>query len=247
MFLYPTIELQNGRCVSLARGELDHPQIWHVDPVEKAKEFADMGVARIQVTDFDAVAGVGDNAEIIEQIILQAGVSVQVAGGIRTLEQVDAWAEKGAGRVVIGTAAVLHPEIVQQVAKKYPDFVVLAIDAKDGSVMTNGWKTRSAFNPVDFVNAFGATPLAAVLFTDIDSDICDGEVALSHVTELAENSKVPVIASGLIKSVDDISRLKYVRNISGAILGRALFNKSVDLAEALQIAQPEPEEVAEFL
>ncbi len=247
MIIYPTIELQNGRCVSLSRGDLDHPQIWHVDPVEKAKEFAAAGAEWIQVTDFDAVAGTGSNEEITCEIIRQSGLSVQVAGGVRTMEMLDGWIEKGAGRVVIGTAAVLNPDFVKQAAHRYPDQVVVAIDAMEGKVMTDGWKSQSAIAPEDFVTAFAQTPLAGILFTDIDSDLVEGEASLGRVSALAGVAKQPVIASGLVKVADDISRLKYVGNISGAIVSRALFNRSVDLEEALELAQPRPEPVAEFI
>lgn len=247
MIIYPTIELQQGRCVSLTRGDLDQPQIWHVDPVEKAIEFAEAGASWMQVTDFDAVSGDGDNSDIVADIILRAGIAVQVAGGVRTMEQLDAWMEKGAGRVVIGTAAVLNPDFVFQAARKYPDQVVVAVDAMEGWVMTNGWKTQSAIAPEDFVTAFDKTPLAAILFTDIDSDLMDGEASLGRISALAGVTRNPVIASGLVKSTDDLSRLKYVGNVAGAIIGRALFNKAIDLTEALAVAQPGPEPVAEFM
>ncbi len=247
MIIYPTIELQNGRCVSLTRGDLDNPQIWHVDPVEKAREFAEAGATWMQVTDFDAVAGTGSNEDIVLDIIRQAGLSVQVAGGVRTLEQFGAWVEKGAGRVVVGTAAVMNPDLIHQAAHAHPDQVVLAVDAMEDRVMTNGWKSQSAITPGDFVAAFSTAPLAAILFTDIDGDLVEGEASLGRVSALAGAAKSPVIASGLVKSADDISRLKYVGNVAGAIVGRALFNRSVELADALSLAQPEPEPVAAFI
>jgi len=247
MIIYPTIELQNGRCVSLTRGDLDQPQIWHVDPVEKACEFAQAGATWMQVTDFDAVAGRGDNKDIVENIIRHAGLSVQVAGGVRALEQIDAWVNWGAGRVVVGTAAVLNPQLIVQAAKRYPDQIVVAVDVMDGWVMTEGWKTQSAIRPEGLLNAFKGLPLAAVLFTDIDSDLVEGEASLSRITALSGLAHSPVIASGLVKSIDDISRLKYMGTISGAIVGRALFNKAIDLTDALEMAQPSPEPVAEFI
>ncbi len=246
MLIIPTIEIQNGRCVSLTRGDLDQPQIWHVDPVEKAKEFASLGAEWMQVTDFDAVAGSGENEELILNIIRQAGIAVQVAGGIRTMEQAEAWVEKGAGQIVIGTAAVLNPDFLKQAANRFPDQIVLAIDAMEGHVLTNGWKTKSAFTPEALLAAFGDAPFSAVLFTDIDSDLLEGESSLSRVSALVMESFAPVIASGLVKTVDDISRLKYVPNIAGTIVGRALFNRSIKLEEALEVAQPVPEAVAEF-
>lgn len=248
MILYPTIELQSGRCVSLSRGNLNEPMIWHVDPVKKAQEFAALGAEWMHVTDFDAVARKAKtNAALIEEIIVKAGLPVQVAGGIRSMEHVDHWIEKGAGRVVIGTAAVVNPQFVRQAAKTYPDQIVLSVDVRDGLVTTDGWRAQSAFTPEAFVDAYHDLPLAAFLCTDVNSDIGDGLGLLAQVTALAGHAKTPVIASGIVKTLDDISNLKYVRNISGAVVGRALFNKSVDLAEALLLARPEAEPVAAFL
>jgi phosphoribosylformimino-5-aminoimidazole carboxamide ribotide isomerase len=247
MIVYPTIELQNGKCVSLKRGHLDQPMIWHVNPVEIACEYADAGAAWIHITDFDAIEGRDSNRELIIEIIRQCGVSVQLGGGIRTLEHVADWIDLGAGRVVIGTAAVKDPDMVKQAAKLHPDQVVLAIDVFKGKILTDGWRQESAFAASDFVKAFDGVPLAAVLFTDIDADLEDRESGASEVTALAEATRSPVIASGLVRTLDDVSMLKYAGSVSGVIIGRALFNKTIDLTEALQIARPEPEPVADFI
>ncbi len=248
MRLYPTIELQQGRCVSLFRGRLEEPQIWHVDPVEKAREFAEVGAEWIHVTDFDAVAGAEtDNAEIVESIIRQAGVPVQLGGGFRSMDRIAEWIELGAGRVVIGTAAVHNPDLVKEAAKYYPDQIVLAVDVFQGQVMSQGWTATAVYTPEDFIGWFENDPLAAIIVTDIDSDIGDADRSLALVTRLADCARAPVIARGTVRALDDISRLKYVPHVSGTIIGRALFDRSIDLAEALAIAQPAPEPRAEFI
>ena len=247
MQLYPTIELQAGKLVSLTRGDLDQPQIWHVDPVEKAKEFVEAGAEWMQVTDFDAVTGTGSNADIVEEILRKAGIPVQVAGGMRSTEQIEHWIDRGAGRVVVGTAAVWYPDMIKAAAKHFPDQLVVAVDMQDGFVMVDGWKTQSAITPESLITAFDGVPLAGFLVTDIEADRIDGDASVAHISAVAELAKVPVIASGLVKSLDDISRLKYVRNIGGAIIGRSLFNRAIDLAEALEVARAASEPVAEFI
>lgn len=247
MRVYPTIELQSGRCVSLTRGKLDQPLIWHVDPVNKAMEFASTGALWMQVTDLDAVSGDGANREIVLDIIRQAGIAVQVAGGIRTLDQVEHWVDAGAGRVVIGTAAVVTPDLVHRAARLFPDQIVLSIDVWKGHVMTHGWTEASAFTPVEFMKSFEKAPLAAIIFTDIDRDMDEPLSTIAQTTAFASEARTPVISSGLVKTIDDISMLKYVYNIAGAIVGRALFERTVDLAEALDVAQPTPEPVAELI
>ncbi|MCG6902958.1 MAG: 1-(5-phosphoribosyl)-5-[(5-phosphoribosylamino)methylideneamino] imidazole-4-carboxamide isomerase [Rhodobacter sp.] len=247
MILYPTIELLNGRCVSLNRGRLDEPHIWHVDPVEKALEFAAAGAQWLHVTDFDAVQGSNANEALVTEIIRCAGAPVQLAGGIRTREKAERWIDQGAGRLVVGTLAAQNPGLVKALAKSFPDQIVLAVDVWQGRVMTEGWQTQSAFEPAGFMAAYSDTPLAAFLVTDIDSDIEDTDASLGLISGLANATKTPLIASGLVRALDDISRLKYVRNVAGAIVGRALFRKAFTLEEAMAVVAQAPEPVADFI
>ncbi len=247
MQLYPTIELQHGHPVSLYRGRLDEPQIWHVDPCDCVRRFAHAGAEWIHVTDFDAVAGAPPQDDLLQAVIRAAEAPVQLGGGIRSRERIEHLLDMGAGRVVIGTAALANPDLVHAAAKYHPDQIVLAVDVYRGRVMTHGWRETSAYAPGDFIAHFSADPLAAIIVTDIDSDISDAEASLALVTDLAGQARHPVIASGLVRSLDDLARLKYVRNVSGALVGRALFNKSVDLGAALALAAAPVEEVAQFL
>ncbi len=246
MMIYPTMELQNGRCVTLDKGRLEDAMIWHVDPVETARGWSAAGAEWMQLTDFDAIEGRDTNSELIEEIIRSSEMSVQLAGGMRTREHVEHWINKGAGRIVIGTLAAWDPQLVKELAKLYPDQIVLAVDVWQGQVMTEGWRSQSAFTPEAFIEAFADTPFAAILVTDIDSDMEDVEAQLGLISGLAEKSRTPIIASGVVRTSDDISRLAYISNISGAIVGRALFRKSVDLSEALEVAQSAHEPIAEF-
>lgn len=247
MIIYPTMELKDGKCVTLHRGRLEEPAIYHVDPVETVIGWAGAGAEWIHVTDFDAVAGSGNNDALIEEIILHAHVPVQLAGGFRSRERVESWIDRGAGRIVLGTLPTRDPEMVRFLADRHPDQIVLSLDIRHGKLMTAGWTTPAAITPGDFLASYAASPLAAVLITDIDSDIDEPDASLGVLTGLAQQTRHPVIASGTVRGLDDISRLKYVPNISGVLVGRALFARDVDLAEALDIARPEPGEVARFI
>lgn len=247
MILYPLIELQQGRCVSLYRGRLEEPQTWHVDPIEKAHSFAAAGVEYMHVTDFDAIVGDYRNEELIHEIIVTAGIPVQVGGGIRSMAHIDAWIEKGAARVVVGSLAIQQPHIVKEAALAYPDQIIVSIDVYKGHVVGEGWRTKSIYEPSDIVKAFDAEPLAAFIVTDIDADLDEAEDSLALVTRIAGETKTPVIARGLSRTLDDLSRMKYVPYLNGAIVGRALFDHSIDLEEALELVKPEPEEKAQFL
>lgn len=246
MRIYPTMELQNGRCVSLDKGRLDDAMIWHVNPVETARSWAEAGAEWMHLTDFDAIEGKDTNAQLVEDIIRKAEIPVQLAGGMRTREQIERWIDKGAGRVVVGTLAAREPNLVKELAKLYPDQIVLSVDVWQGLVMTDGWRSQSAFTPEAFIDAFGDAPFAAIVVTDIDSDMEDVEAQLGLISRLANHSRTPVIASGVVRTADDISRLAYIPNISGAIVGRALFRKTLDLATALETAKSAHEPVAQF-
>ncbi|MEY8828050.1 HisA/HisF-related TIM barrel protein [Sedimentitalea sp. XS_ASV28] len=246
MLIYPTMELQGGRCVTLAKGRLNEPMVWHVDPVETAHDFAKAGASWMHLTDFDAIEGRGDNAELVEEIIRTVGIPVQLGGGMHSRERVEHWIDKGAGRIVVGSLAARDPQLVGELARFHPDQIVLAVDVWRGQVMTDGWRTASAWAPESFIEAFGDAPFAGIVITDIENELDEVEAQLGLISSLASHARAPVIASGVVRSVDDIARLTYVQNIAGALVGRALFRKSVDLSEALKIAQPGPEPVAAF-
>ena len=247
MQIYPTLELLDGGPVSLQRGDIDNPSRFHVDPVETARSWAAAGASWLHVTDFDAIEGRDTNADLVERLLREVGLPIQLGGGIRTIESAEYWIDKGAGRIVIGTLATLRPDDVKALAKRYPDQIVLAVDVWRGEVMRDGWRHGSALQPPALIEAFNAEPLAAMLITDIDSDVDDTEAQLGVISGLAEIARPPVIASGVLRSADDVARLKYVPHVDGALLGRALFSKTLSLEEALSIAQPNPEPVADFI
>jgi len=247
MIIYPTIELQAGRCVSLFRGRLEEPQIWHVDPIAKAQEFAAAGAEWIHVTDFDGVAQEGGHRELLLDIIRQTGAPIQLGGGFRSYEAIAEWIDLGAGRIVVGTLAATSPDVVKQAAKAFPDVICLAVDVWQGQLMIEGWREPAAMTPADFISAFADDPLAAVIITDIDAKLTVSDASLAQVTELAGHATAPVIARGLSRSLDDIARQKYVPDITGSIVGRALFERTFSLEEALAIAAEAPGPKAEFV
>ena len=247
MIIYPTIEIQNGRCVSLYRGRLEEAQIWHVDPVQTALGFAHAGAQWVHVTDFDGVAGGSANNELLKRIIVGAEAPIQLGGGFRSYETIAEWIDLGVGRIVVGTLAVTNPQLVKAAARYFPDQIVLAVDVFEGRVMSDGWRQPSTFAPEDFIRSFSEDPLAAIIVTDIGADLGDTEEPLALITHLASVARAPVIARGLSRSLDDLARIKYVPGISGAILGRALFDKTIAIEDAMALAAEVPEKTAEFI
>lgn len=246
MIIYPTLELFNGKCVSLTRGRLEEPVLWHVDPVETARGFAAAGAEWMHVTDINGLRGDGDNNELVQEIIRAAGIPVQLGGGFRSRDQIAAWIDRGVGRIVVGTMAARDPDLLRELAKLYPDQIVLAVDIFEGAVMTDGWRSKSSFTPAEYVAAFDNDPLAAIIVTDIDAEMADSDGSLGVISGLAAQTRHQVIARGTVLSVDDVARLKYVPNISGTLIGRALLSRDVDLGEALDLVRAASEPVAEF-
>lgn len=247
MIIYPTIELLEGRCVSLQRGRLDEPAIWHVDPVAKAQEFAAAGARWMHLTDFDAMFGSPANRDLVQRIIAEAGLPVQLGGGFRSRERVEDWLARGAGRVVIGTLAAHDPRLVMDLAHRHPGRIVLTVDVWRGHVMVDGWKTSTPHTAEAFIRSFGDTPFAALVITDIGADTEQTDGTLGLITALARVAQVPVIASGVVRTIDDVARLRLLGTVSGALVGRALFNRTLDLAGALAEAAAAQGEVAALI
>lgn len=245
MQIIPTLELLNGRPVTLQSGKFDEPMMWHVDPVETALGFVEAGAELLRVTDFDAMNGSDTNRDLIVEIIRKVGVPVQVAGGMRSREQAEAWIDLGAGQVVIGTLAARVPDEVKALADAFPNVVVLSLDVRDGKLLTHGWTSESALDPAGFLASFATVPLHSVIVTDIDADDAVDK-QLGVISALAGETRHSVAASGLVDSLDDLSRLKYVPNIWGAVVGRALMRKAFTLEEALEVARPGFEATASF-
>ncbi len=233
----PCLEIKEGKCVSLERGRTDQPIFWPDEPVAKAQEFAAAGVPWIHVTDIDGLHDSPANTPLIQAIIRRTGTGIQLGGGLRSLSRIADWMEWGVGRIVVGTLAVLDPEQVKSLAKSYPDQIIVAMDIWQGRVLIHGWTEPSVITPHDFVRAYAGSPLAAILMTDIDADIEDRDRDLERLALLADASTVPLIASGVVHAAADVRQLRKIPNVTGAIVGTALFRKHIDLQDILQEAR----------
>ena len=249
MDLIPVIQLKDGHCVTLKRGRVAEPTIWHVDPVEKAKKFISAGASWVHVVDMDGVTRQGENTDLIVEITRTCGGSVQVGGGFATMDHIAHAIEYGAGRIVIGSAAATNPQFVKQAAKYYPDQIVLAVDVYQGQVTIDGWQNQTAFQPADFINQFKDAPLAAILITDVDKEVGQApDGSLGIVAGLAQDLRTPVIGGGLIDNLDDVARLAYSHQIDAALVGRPLYERAMNFADAVAVLAPSlSEETAEFV
>ena len=236
LMIIPALEIMDEQCVSLNRGNTDQPMVWHIDPVEKAKEFAVAGVEWMHLTDFDAIAGSRKNHDLKLEIIRHAGIPVQMGGGLRSISQIDEWIELGVGRIVVSTLAAINPQMVKAIAKQHPDQIVVAVEIWQGRVMTHGWTEPSVFTPLAFVREYQSVPLAGMIVTDIDADIENRSSNLEQLGMLAAESTSPVIAGGMIQKTEDLIPLKQISNVVGAVVGTALYRKTVNLDDILSHA-----------
>ncbi|MBX7528595.1 1-(5-phosphoribosyl)-5-[(5-phosphoribosylamino)methylideneamino]imidazole-4-carboxamide isomerase [Qipengyuania vesicularis] len=238
MIVFPAIDLKAGQVVRLAEGDMDRATVYGDNPAEQAKLFAGAGARHLHVVDLDgSFAGAARNREAVEQIVSAFPGHIQLGGGIRTREDVEGWFDAGVSRVVMGSAALKDPEFVKDMARAYPGGVVVAVDAKDGMVATEGWADVSDVPVIDLARRFEDAGVASLLFTDIGRDGLLKGVNIDATVDLARQVDIPVIASGGVKGLDDIHVLKLHENegIEGVITGRALYDGRLDLATALAI------------
>ena len=238
--LYPAIDLKDGACVRLIRGEMDKATEFNADPGDQAAKFAKMGFNRLHVVDLNgAFDGRATNADAVQAILKNTDVPVQLGGGIRTRADIDRWLEAGIARVILGTVALRDPDLVKAAARALPGKIVVGIDAIDGMVAVEGWAETSDMAATELAKAFEGCGVAAIVATDIGRDGLKTGVNVDFTGKLADCVSIPVIASGGVKAVSDITALRSRTGkhaVEGAILGRALYDGDIDPARAITAA-----------
>ena len=238
MILYPAIDVKDGVCVRLVRGEMDRVTVFNLDPAEQAREFAAQSFQWIHVVDLDgALKGHSVNSDAITNIIDMVDIPVQLGGGIRSMEQIDHWLGLGVHRVVLGTAALRQPDLVKEACRLYPGRIAVGIDARDGYVAVEGWAETTRVKALTLALKFEDCGVAAIVFTDINRDGAMGGLNIDATSDLAFALTTPVIASGGVSSLSDLAALKAEEStgIEGVICGRALYDGRIDPARALRL------------
>ena len=240
MIIFPAIDLKQGQVVRLAEGDMARATVYGDNPAAQAMIFAEAGSQYLHVVDLDgSFAGRAENREAVEAIVEVFPGHVQLGGGIRTRDAVAGWFDLGVSRVVMGSAALKDPEFVKDMAKEFPGGIVVAVDARDGMVATEGWADVSDVAVVDLARRFEDVGVASLLFTDIGRDGLLKGANIDATVDLARRVDIPVIASGGVKGLDDIRLLALhaADGIEGVITGRALYEGRLDLSAAIQMAQ----------
>ncbi|MFO1254796.1 MAG: 1-(5-phosphoribosyl)-5-[(5-phosphoribosylamino)methylideneamino]imidazole-4-carboxamide isomerase [Sphingomonadaceae bacterium] len=239
MIVFPAIDLKGGQVVRLAEGDMDRATVYGDNPAAQALLFAEAGSQFLHVVDLDgSFAGRAENRAAVEAILEAFPGHVQLGGGIRTRVAVEGWFDLGVSRIVMGTAALKDPQFVRDMAGEFPGGIVVAVDARDGMVATEGWAEVSDVSVVDLARRFEDAGVASLLFTDIGRDGLLKGVNIEATVDLARQVDLPVIASGGVKGLDDIHvlALNARDGIEGVITGRALYDGRLDLAAAIAVA-----------
>lgn len=236
MLILPAIDLRGGQCVRLRQGDYAQETVFGADPAAMAKRWVDEGAQFLHLVDLDGARdGKPVNTECVRAIVKAAGVPCQLGGGMRTEAHIEETLALGVTRVVVGTKAITDPGWLERVCRKFPAKVVLGIDARQGRVATEGWLQESSLSPLELARRCETWPLAALVYTDIGRDGMMQGPNLDAMRELAQAVQTPLIASGGVTTIEDVRRLAGL-GIAGAIIGRALYEGSIDLAQALAIA-----------
>ncbi|MFC6670452.1 1-(5-phosphoribosyl)-5-[(5-phosphoribosylamino)methylideneamino]imidazole-4-carboxamide isomerase [Marinobacterium aestuariivivens] len=238
MLIIPAIDLKDGKCVRLRQGRMDDSTVFSDNPVDMAAKWVEAGCRRLHLVDLNgAFAGTPVNGEIVSAIArAYPELPIQIGGGIRSAETIEAYLKAGVDYVIIGTKAVKEPDFVTEMCRQFPGHIIVGLDAQDGFVATDGWAEVSQVKAVDLARRFRNDGVSSIVYTDISRDGMMQGVNVEATVELAREGGIPVIASGGVTNMDDIKALAAVadQGILGAITGRAIYEGTLDVAEAQQ-------------
>ena len=251
MILYPAIDLKDGKCVRLVQGDMDKATVFGNSPTKQALAFQDAGCEWLHIVDLNgAFKGRPMNGKAVESILKACPkMKIQLGGGIRNMKTIEYWLDKGIARVILGTAAVENFDLVCDAAKKFPKQIAIGIDAKDGVVAIHGWAKPTKFTAASLARTYQKYDIAAIIYTDIARDGAMKGPNIKATAEIATGSKIPVIASGGVSNLNDLydlqrahrasseykNELSKTRPLNGAIVGRALYDKKIDIKKALAL------------
>ncbi len=234
MILYPAIDLKDGNCVRLVKGEMDQATVFSNNPAAQARAFQDAGCEWLHLVDLNgAFAGEPVNAAPVEAILKECSIPAQLGGGIRDIATIERWLSRGLQRVILGTVALRNPALVKEAARLFPGHVAVGIDARGGMVAVEGWAETSNVTALDLAKRFEDAGVSAIIYTDIDRDGAMQGPNVAATAALANAVSIPVIASGGVSSMEDLRALKTCgAPLNGAISGRALYDGAIDAAKA---------------
>ncbi len=237
--LYPAIDIKDGKCVRLLYGDMDKDTIYNNDPLDQAMWFVDQGAEWLHIVDLDgAVSGNKENKKSIEKILkkLKDKIKIQIGGGIRNIDDIDFWLQRSVNRVILGTLAIENPKLINQLDKRYFKKIIVGADVRDGKLASHGWKKQSDIKALDLIKKFKSSIVSSIIYTDISKDGSLQGINFDQTLNFAMSISHPVIASGGVASLNDITRLseEFENGIQGVIIGKALYDNKFTFPEALK-------------
>lgn len=237
MIIYPAIDLQDGKCVRLTKGNFDKKTIYSRSPLEQAKVFQEIGFKYLHIVDLDrTISKDKSNLETIKNIIDNTTLNIQVGGGLRTEDTIEEVIDLGIDNVVLGTAAVNNPDLLIAMSQKYKNKISVGLDVREKMIALQGWKDQTQISCFDFLNTIKNLPLRSIIFTDINKDGMKQGINIDDTLKMAESSKISVIASGGVSNIEDIKMIKSKNKIGGVIVGKAIYDGLINLNDLVKFS-----------
>ena len=234
MKIFPAIDIKDKKCVRLIKGDFENKTEYQISPINQAKQYKNKGFKNLHIVDLDgALSGKTINLDVIKDIVKQSGLTIEIGGGIRTLESIKEYINIGVEKVILGSAAIKDKNFLKEACNKFKDKIALGLDAKDGNLSVSGWKENLKIQTLDFLKQINAFGVSRIIYTDINRDGMKVSPNFSETIKIAEQSNCPVVVSGGVSSMADIKKAKELksRNIEGIIVGKAIYDGDINLEE----------------
>ena len=238
MIIFPAIDLKDGKCVRLYKGDFNKTTVFNSSPFNQALEFQKKGFTHLHLVDLDgALKGKSKNKKIIIKILKDTRLNVQLGGGIRTLKQICFWIKNGVSTAVVGTMAIQNPKILKKACALFPGQIAVALDVRNVFLSVKGWSKETRINVFDFLKTIKDLKLNSIIFTDINRDGTKKGVNLIQLKKIIKTTNFPVVVSGGVASLKDINKLSFVKRLSGVIIGRSIYDGSINLNKLLKLSK----------
>ena len=237
MIVYPAIDLQDGKCVRLTKGDFDQQTVYAKSPLEQAKLFEDNGFKFLHIVDLDrTIDKEKSNLQTIKEIVQNTNLRIQVGGGLRTKDTIKEVIDLGVENAVLGTAAVNEPDLLIEVSEKYKNKISVGLDVRNQMIALKGWKDQTEILCFEFLKQIKNLPLKSIIFTDINKDGMKEGINIEDTLKMAENSNIPIVASGGVSSIEDIQTIKDQKKIYGVVVGKAIYDGHIKLNELVNLS-----------
>ena len=235
MKIFPAIDIKDGKCVRLIKGDFDKKTEYKISPVEQASKYKDHGFKNLHIVDLDgALTGETVNINIIQDIVSKFDLKVEIGGGIRNLDSIQKYIDTGAEKVILGSAAIKDKKFLKKACENFPNKIALGLDAQDGYLSVSGWKENSNQLALDYLNEINDYGVSRIIYTDINKDGMKQSPNFDETSKVASKSNCPVIISGGVSSIDDIKKANSLKNIEGIIVGKAIYDGDIKLEELVK-------------